>query len=360
MADETTQTGEDTSWWAFDAFADSELPSTAFDEPLEWPETLDWGDFATSDGELQFPDADAEDLESEPFFSEHVAHPQPDPPAPEAEWDAFDEGGDQTMPHVTVLSGLGGGGAAPASAGERLPDSLWAADAGAGTNGNGHHGATPVVTTTMAAPTFYAEPDRGAGGWRRRFDLRHGNAAIIALISFVSLVLLGMFLSVRARNVPDTSQTRTTSDQIAVQGTLNTIPLTTTVTTAAPAPINIADLVPPAEDTTTVTAGSGAGSGGGGGSTATTAAPGRSTPAGGGTTGTTQAPAPTATTAAPQSTTPPETTSPPLTSPPVDQTTPTTPRRTTPTFPTVTTVPDNTSPTYTLPSIPGFPTFPAP
>ena len=47
MADETTmQTGEELSWWDLDIFADSELPSTSLDEPLEWPETLDWGDFA--------------------------------------------------------------------------------------------------------------------------------------------------------------------------------------------------------------------------------------------------------------------------------------------------------------------------
>ena len=359
MADETTQAEEETSWWVFDAFADSELPSTSFDEPLEWPEALDWGDFATDEGELQFPDIG--DFASEPIFPEHVA------PEPEVQRSAEDDGGDRTMPHGTVLSGLGGGGAATAEAGERLPDSLWAQApaAGAGTNGNGnghHRGAAPALTTTMAAPTFYAEADRGAGGWRRRFDLRHGNAAIIALISFVSLVLLGMFLSVRARNVPDTSQTRTTSDQIAVQGTLNTIPLTTTVTTVAPAPINIADLVPPAEDATTVTSGSGAG-GGAGGSTATTAAPARSTPAAGGTTGTTQPPATTATTAAPQSTTQPETTSPP--SPPADNTTNTTRPRTStsvpmPSIPSITTVPDNDGPSYTIPSIPGFPTFPTP
>jgi len=372
MADETTQTEEETSWWAFDAFADSDLPSTSFEEPLEWPGTFEWGDFAAGEGDLRFPAID--DLASEPIFPEG---PEAAPtaaaapaPAPEAHRQG-NAAGDATVPHVTVLSGLGGapGPAVPAGdhvSHDRIPDSVWApgpAGVKGNGNGNGHGGAPPVLTTTLAAPTPYAEAGAGAGGggWQRRFDLRHGNAAVIALISFVSLVLLGMFMSVRARNnVPDTSQTRTTSDQISVQAPLNTIPLTTTVTTVAPPPINIADLVPPPEDATTVTAGAGAGgSGGSGGTSATTAAPARSTPAGGGT-GTTQPAAQPATTAAPQTTAPPET-APPATSAPVDQTTPSSiSRRTTPTFPNInTTVPANDGPTYTIPSIPGFPGFPS-
>ena len=353
MADETTQAGEETLWWDVDIFADSELPSTSFDEPLEWPETLDWGDYSADDGDLQFPGVG--DMESEPIFPP-VSDPGPPAPAANAERPATGADGDPTMPHITVLSGLGGtpsgapvARAAEQTAHERLPDSLWAG----GGDGND---VRPVVTTPTAAPTFSAERD-GGGGWRRRFDIRHGNAAVIALISFVSLILLGMFMSVRARNqVPDTSQTRTTSDQIQVQGTLNTVPLTTTVTTTPPA-INIADLVPPTpEDTTTVTAGGSTGSGGSS-APATTAAP-RSTPAAGGGTGTTQPAAqPTNTTAAPQTTAPPETTT-PTTFPPINQTTtPTTPRRTVPTFPSLTTtVPDDdTGSNITLPTFPpGF------
>ena len=365
MADETTQTGEDMSWWDLDIFPDSELPSTSFDEPLEWPETLDWGELSAPGGALQFPGT--VDLESEPIFPP-TSDPEPsfpEAPAADTQWQPAGDDGDSTMAHVTVLSGLGGGASPPVAkaaeqtAHERLPDSLWAADSGAGGSGNG---VTPLVTSTMAAPTFYAEPDRGGGGWRRRFDIRHGNAAIIALISCVSLILLGMFMSVRARNeLPDASQTRTTSDQIQVQVPLNTVPLTTTVTTT-PAAINIADLIPPAEDATTSTAGSGAGSGSGSGSggsgsssPATTAAPARSTPAAGGGTGASQPAAqPTNTTAAPQTAEPPEATTPPA--PPVTQTTPT-PRRTMPTFPSMTpTVPDDDRPSMpSIPSIPGFP-----
>jgi hypothetical protein len=351
MADETMQTGEDTSWWDLDIFADSELPSTSFDEPLEWPETLDWGDFPSADGDLQFPSTG--DLESGPFFppAPSAQEPSPEAPAPAAGAEAQSNGddGDPTMAHVTVLSGLGGTGsvaptarAAVPSTHQHLPDSIWSGDAGNGTGS--------VVTSTMASPALYAEQDGGGGGWKRRFDIRHGNAAIIALISFVSLILLGMFMSVRARNqLPDTSQTRTTSDQIQVQGTLNTVPLTTTVTTT-PAAINIADLLPPAEDATTA---------GASGSSATTAAPARSTPAAGGT-GTTQPAAqPTNTTAAPVTTAAPATTTPSVTSPPADQTTtPSTPRRTTPSFPSITsTVPDSDGPT--VPSLPpGFPPIP--
>lgn len=358
MADETTQTGEETSWWAFDAFADSELPSTPFDEPLEWPETLEWGDFSAGDDTaLRFPQID--DLASEPILPPASAL-EPEPPSrPDPPRQAAGDNGDLTMPHVTVLAGLGGGTPSPPAADadlgahERLPDSLWAPAPQAGTRG------TPLVTTTIAAPTFRAPPDGGPGGRSRRFELRHGNAAVIALISFVSLVLLGMFMSVRARNNLPDSQTRTADDQISVQVPLNTVPLTTTVTTAPPtAPINIADLIPPPPpEEATTTAGSGS-SGSSAGTSATTAAPARTTPAGG-STGTTQPAAQsTNTTAAPQTTTPPEVTT-PATSPPADQTTtPTTPRRTPPTFPSLsTTVTDNTAPTFTIPSIPGFPGF---
>jgi hypothetical protein len=349
MADETTQTGEETSWWDLDIFADSELPSTSFDEPLEWPETLDWGDYSEGDGDLQFPGIG--DMESGPIFPP-IPDPAPTAPAAAAEQPATSDGagagagGDPTMPHITVLSGLGGtpSGARAARAvdqtpSERLPDSLWAG----GGDGNG---VGPAATTT-AAPTFSAEGDDG-GGWRRRFDIRHGNAAVIALISFVSLILLGMFMSVRARNqLPDTSQTRTTSDQIQVQGTLNTVPLTTSVTTTPPA-INIADLVPPTpEDTTTVTAGGSTGSGTTSAPVAT-AAP-RSTPAAGGGTGTTQPAAqPTNTTAAPQTTAPPETTSPPATSSPPPDTTDTTRPR----FPTTPTTATTPTTEYTVPTFP--------
>ena len=365
MADETTQTGEDTSFWDLDVFADSELPSTAFDEPLEWPETLDWGELSAPGGDFGFS---TDDPDSDPIFppaaDPEVPAPEAGAPAapaaaPDAQWQAGGGGDETTMPHVTVLSGLGGGAspapvakAAEPTTHERLPDSLWAGAAASPATGGGN-GVAPVVTTTIAAPALYAEPDAGTGGWKRRFDIRHGNAAIIALISLVSLILLGMFMSVRARNeIPNTiSQTPTTTDEIQV-GPLNTVPLTTTASTTASA-INIADLVPPAEDATTPTAGTG---GSGGTSPATTAAPARTTPTAGATATTQPAAQPTNTTAAPQTTAVPDTTTPSVTAPPAsDVTTPTVPRRTPPTFPTTTPTVDSTP---TIPSIPGFPTIP--
>jgi hypothetical protein len=336
MADETTQAGEETSWWVFDAFADSELPSTSFDEPLEWPDTLEWGDVGDADAELRFPGG--YDL-SEPIFpvsgDVQTATPaEPAEPLPET------PNGDGEPTIAVPLAGLGGG-AAPVgrrpgahSTSDRLPDSIWAPDRHASDTIS-----RPAASALGGATTMVAELDGNRpGGWRRRFDLRHGNAAVIALISFVSLVLLGMFLSVRARNdVPtDSSQTRTTSDQIAVQGTLNTVPLNIPNTTLGPpSTINIADLVPAAEDATN--AGQAAGSGSTAATTGTTAAP-RAT------TATTQPAAQaTNTTAATAPTTVATTT--PTTAAPVDTTTVTTrPRPTTPTTPT----------SITLPSIPGF------
>jgi len=204
----------------------------------------------------------------------------------------------------------------------------------------------------VAIPAIYAEAERRAHGpkWRR-LDVKPGNAAVIGLISVVSLILLGMFMSVRARNeVPtDVSQPRPSGDQLQVTRPLNTVPLTTTATTTpAPAPaINLSDLLPTTETTTpagSTGAGSGPATGAGGGpattAPATTAAP-RTTPSGsaGTTTPATQPP-----TTDPPTTEP---TAPPVTSPPVDNTSPPTTQRTTTSF---------TLPTYTIPTIPTTPT----
>lgn len=336
MADETTQAEEVTSWWAFDAFADSELPSTSFDEPLEWPEALDWGDTGDPGAGPWFPetyDPRAGELSGPIFPPALDAEWQPatagDPPAPAAGGD-----GEATVTHATPLAALGG---APMPAvHDQLPDSIWSA--------------TVPAAGAGAAHTVTADLDRDRpGGWRR-FDLRHGNAAMIALISFASLVLLGMFMSVRARNdVPtETSRTPTTSDQIAVQGTLNTVPLTIPSSTSPPATINIADLVPAAE--AAGAASDAAGSGGAGAATATTAPRATATTAPAPPTNTTTAPA---TTQAPV----PTTDAPPPPPPPND-TTVTTRRTTTtsfpfPAFPTPTG--GGTSPTsFPFPLPPGF------
>jgi hypothetical protein len=359
MADNDTQGQEDTLWWALDDLPDPSLPGTGFDEPLVWPEALVWDDAeptATGAGEpLVLPDAPPIDLDAgfmfPPVAQAPVAPPaEPEPaPAPEptddfgVNWTGDDQ--EVTAYYVEPLAALGGGAgvtaaaatAAPAprppATGDHLPDSIWS-DAPGTASGDGH-----LVGTTPAATAFYAEAESGRRSARgRRFDIRHGNAGVIALISLASLVLLGMFLSVRARNdVPtDSSQTRLPAgDGIAVTSPLNTVPLTTPVTTAAPS-INIAGLIPPPEDTVTTT-------GSGGGTSATTAAPRASTPA---TTTATTAPATqptTATTAAP-----PTTQATTTTQAPVEDTTSTTSRRTTPSF---------TMPTFT---IPGGQTFPMP
>jgi len=212
----------------------------------------------------------------------------------------------------------------------------------------------------LAAPAIYADTERkGRGRTWRPFDVRPGNAAMIGLISVVSLVLLGMFLSVRARNndVPtDASQPRTVTDDIFATGPLNTIPTATTVTattttTTAPAPaINLSELLPTTEATT--------GAAGAGTSGAATPAPSaRTTPpattggsgagsvggtGGGASAATTPVTQPPATAAPPPPTT--EVTSPPDPPPPVDDTTPTT----RPPTPTITV----TRPTFTIPSFP--------
>lgn len=254
-----------------------------FDEPLVWPELPAWDGPAVdssaaagrtrSDGapELSLPEV-AADLDAELDFLQI-----PDPPAgsdvsslPDLGdwWEPVDAGtsagvpasahpagvDDPDAPAVNPsdpLGGLGGGAGlsvAPPAGGE-LPASIWADDPGTDA------GAAVLVTSSMAGAArstgtrshraVYAETEGAGGSRRRRSGGRGGNIAIVALISLASLVLLGMFLSVRGRDkvVPtDVSQQRPTADEIAVTGPLNTVPFTPT--TSPPGSIDIAGLVP--------------------------------------------------------------------------------------------------------------------
>ena len=329
MADDEAQGQEDSSRPAFDAFTDSSLPSASF-EPLVWPESRTWDE----------------------------------PPAREPEAEALL--GAEHRDDLEGGLGLGGGAKAGASVNSRgaaLEPLAESTSSAPGANGD----IGLISTSALPAPPVHPAAERSSEGPRwRRFDIRQGNAAVVGLISLVSVVLLGMFLSVRARNqVPtDSSQSRRPGNQISVTGSLNTIPLTTTVTTTAPtaARVNIADLLAavdagaaPSGDATAADADGDARSGSG--SPATTAAPSRSGggPRGGGGS-TTPATQPAAKAPAP--------TSPPATSPTVEDSTPedmspppvdTTlakrpmPTFTFPTFPT-TTAPEDDGPSYTFPS----------
>ncbi len=342
MADEETQGQVDTSWWGPEGSTESSEPSTGFDEPLIWPESLAWDGPAEGgagapmvplpevalNGEFVLPPRPTTDFGSLPDLDVDwellAAEPSTEPPADP----------DATVHRDDPLGGLGGGAGSPAPpVAAAPPDSIWAGGAWP------DPGDAVLVATTMA-PAVYAETERGAGGSRwRRFGVRGGNAAVIALISLVSLVLLGMFLSVRGRgdDVPtDVSQQRPPGDEIAVTGPLNTVPFSPT--TSPPGSINIAALVPATETTDTSSA------------PATTVAATRSTaPA------TTAAPTQptTATTAAPATTT----TASPATTTPVDSTQPSTTRRTTtsftlPPYPT-TSVPSSTPTSFPF-TIPSF------
>jgi hypothetical protein len=352
MADEKSQVEEETSWWAFDGFTDSEPPSISFDEPLEWPDSLPWEEFSagTPATPTDAPPAPVDLVFPSDADAGPAAPPAPAPPQAEAgadrQWQPGSHDPDATMPG-TPLAALGGApGAAPAvgdpTTVEPLPDSIWSFDDVAGPDDQ------VAGLASLSAPLVYADGDGKAGvPWLRRIDIRRGNVAVVALISAVSLMLLGMFLSVRSRNdLPtDTRQTQSTSDQIAVGNPRNTVVITTSVpgSTSVPEPaINIADLVPPTE----VPADTGAGGGTGTRTAVATTAPARSTAApagggggGGGSTATTQpAPQSTATTAAPE---PPPTVTTAAPPPPVvEDTTPTTRR------------PPPTAPSFTVPSIP--------
>ena len=340
MADEDTQSREESLWWAFDAFSDSSLPTATFDEPLEWPDVLPWEEFDAGPRHseaFEDPEHLSFDLAFPPTDAATAVEPVR-PPAGEPK--ATDEGGDPTGLHL-----------------EPLPDSIWAADPASDDNG-----LPPLVTITgsisadegVGAPTFVAEAERSRVGRRLPWPfVPRGNAAVVAMISVASLVLLGMFLAVRARNdvSTETSRTPTTQASIAATRPPNTVPLNT-ATSTPPSTISLSDLVPPPD----APADAGAGAAGAGTTPRATASPATTAPRSSApaatqpTTATTAAPPP-----APVDSTPPPT-SPPASS---DDTTQTT-RRTTPSsidFPRPTSsVPSPTSsipwPTVTWP--PGF------
>ncbi|MGI8809974.1 MAG: hypothetical protein ACR2KK_19450 [Acidimicrobiales bacterium] len=311
---------------------------------------------------------------------------EPDPrPAPEVQRQAAEYDPATTVQHREPLAGLGGGsnGAGPVISDPADPDpfdeSIWA-------DPPGLDGDIGLISTSghPASPVYAAAEGSSEPPWWRRVDVRSGNAAVIGLISLVSVVLLGMFVSVRARNdVPtDSSPTRRPSNDIAATGPVNTIPSPILVTTTAPPPPKPADLPPPADPgapPAPAPGPGGTGSGGGGsGAPATTAAPrtggssgagsgGGGSGGGGSTTPATQAPSQPATTSAPPPTSPPATSAPPVedttpppTSPPVDnppQPPPTSRPRPPTTFPSIPSIP--TTPTTSNTSFPSIPPFPA-
>ena len=322
MGDRDTQTQQEPSWWAYDASPEDLASSPSFDQPVEWPDAMAWESLFAGGPETQ-PAYVPDDLAVDLLF------------APEA------EGGD-----------VGGGPPIEAPLAP-LPASIWAPDpaddapepiqatmAALG-------GAATAVARPAPAPMAVAEADAGrraAPQWMRRFHVRHGNAAVVALACCVSLVLLGMFLSVRARDdLPtQTTQFEPTGGRLATEGPTSSVPQpTTTATTTAPPPsISLSDLIP--ADAAATGTGDTSGTTARTAAPATTAAPSRTAAPSGGSGGSSQQP--TNTTAAPV----PEPTTPSTTSPPPEDTTttPTTARRVMPSVPDF----DYTVPSFTIPS----------
>jgi hypothetical protein len=338
MADEETQVQEETSWWAFDGLPDVPPSSSSFEEPLEWPEALPWDDP---------PEGWSADWLSDETGVDPWADAGEAPGVPDSGW--------APPPAGDVDPGFDG--EATELRQEALPASIWS------------YAESERQDVAAVAPV-YAEPERRSSRrWPPHIDLRHGNAAMVAVASFVSLVLLGMFLSVRARNnVPvDSSQTQTTTGQIAADRPLNTIPLpvSTPTSLAPPSTISLSDLLPPTDDGQTAATTGTTPSAPRSGVTATTAAPARPAAptgggSGGGTTGTTQ-PTTATTQAAPEPEPDPEPVPTTPTTPPQD----TTQTTATPRPPTNITIPDISIPTFPTtpttqssiprPSIPGWP-----
>ena len=325
MGDQDTQTQQERSWWAADGSPEDFASSPAFDEPLEWPDATAW----------------------EQLF-------EGGPPTQPA-YVPEDFGAGLLFPEAAPVEDGGGGRPTEAHL-EPLPQSIWAPDPSGDDQTDSARTAATVAAlggsgTAVAVPTPVAETEtrphghRAGPAWLQRFHIRHGSAAVVALACCVSLVLLGMFLSVRARdNLPtQTSDFQPAGGEIVTQASTSVPPPTTAPPTTAspPSSISLSYLIP-------ADAADGSGTGGTTARTtapATTAAPSRSAaPSGGSGGGSGSGQQPTNTTAAPD----PEPTTPPATSPPPDDTTttPTTARRINPT------IPDYTIPTFTVPTWP--------
>ena len=320
MGDRDTQTQQEPSWWASDASPEDLASSPSFDQPVEWPDAMAWESLFEDGPEIPpvyVPDDFDVDLRV----------------APEAEREDEVGGG---LPSKAPLDPLPASIWAPDPADDEDPTQAPMASLG---------GAATAVAGPPPAPMAMAEPHRGrrpGPQGMRRLQVRHGNAAVVALACCVSLVLLGMFLSVRARDdLPtQTTQFEPTGGQIATQSPTSSVPPpTTTATTTAPPSISLSDLIP------ADAAAGGADAGGTAATTARTAAPAttaaptrNAAPSGGG-----AAQQPTNTTAAPD----PEPTSPPPASPPTTEatTTPTTAR-------VMPTIRDYTIPSFTVPTWP--------
>lgn len=326
MGDQDTQTQHEPSWWAADASPEDLASSPSFDQPLEWPDVAAWEELFEGG-----PPTQAGYVPQD--FGPSLTFPEPPSAGEDSDRDP------PTQAHL-----------------QPLPDSIWADPSGE------EHGDAAVVAATVAAlggagaavasptPAAVAETDLGrrpGPAWLQRFQVRHGSAAIVALACCVSLVLLGMFLSVRARDdLPtQTSDFQPAGGEIATQASSSLPPTTTAPPTTAspPSTLSLSDLIP---------ADAVADAGGSSGTTArttapvTTAAPSRSAaPSGGGGGTGSSAAQPTNTTAAPD----PEPTTAPTSPPQQDTTTtPTTARRVLPTVPDF----DYTIPSYTWPSFP--------
>lgn len=327
MGDEETAAQEQPSWWAADAVDDTSPPATSFEEPVVWPETLDWSPLSFDAGladEVDLPPLGDLTLPADFALPPNGAGPVDlGAPAPDLDLEPLPIApDDDTVLHF-----------------DALPESIW------------EDAASPKAAASPSAPAvavYAAEHDHVAGRWvGGRFHVQHGKTAVLGLAALVGLLLLGVMLSSRNRSdlaANDASQTA--AGIIAAQNITTTTGVATT-TTLPPPPSSTApvDSVPPSTDAASVAAPAAAAPG------PTTTRP-RAASTGSGTatpTQTTAAPAPQPTdtttttppptdpgTTAPVDTTRPRTppptdvTVPPFTLPTTETTAPTTPRRTTP------------------------------
>jgi hypothetical protein len=391
MADEDAALTDESLWWGPDAPDDAPLPPASFDEPVAWPETIEWP-VAAADGDVVAGSAISPPLpqvddgllfDSEPRSSVDPG-PQGDPvpvgavqadPVPVDAIQADDVPVDAMAPLPVAAADDAGNDFRL----EPLAESIWDADPDplvppAPTEAAGAAGVPAAAATgrltgvgprpaTPARP-FYAEAEhRRPGTFGGRFQLRSAKGVMVGLAAVAALALFAIALSNRnGSNVGSTASPNPgAAGNIVTQGLpSSTVPGTSTTVAAPPSSVAATDAPAPPADATGAGAGAGTPAAGGGTprpatpATPATTAPARAAaPAGQGggsapSTADTPAPAPAPT---PTPVTQPPATSPPDTVP--DTTPPTAPPHTRPSIPeiTVPSIPVTTTVASDVPTI---------
>lgn len=208
MAAEEPQ--DQSSWWeSLGPILDSPLPASAVDEPVQWPEPVDWGDGGAPLNEIA---------------RSARLYPGPIGPSPDDDWPSWLWAGTEPVePAVRPDANRPPDGHRRTPAGPQL-----------------------LATGAMPVPAFYAEhaPPASPRGWRERFAGRASDMILVGVLAGVAAVLLGiLLLAPTGRGKPQPAPVVAGAGEIAATGNIERLPVTTT--TSPPTPTSVATSVAP-------------------------------------------------------------------------------------------------------------------